>query len=408
MIVLDISRLLSRAGRGTPTGIDRVELAYAEHLIAGGAAGFSAVTPWGGLAPLPLPEVRRYVEALAAVWREGTVSARRGGRGRVRLLALGLWLHALRHSRRALHARLQVADKVPVYLLVSHHHLDRRRVLARVKRRGEAAFVCLIHDLIPIEFPEYARPGHDRRHRRRIETAAALADAVIVGSSEIRRALQPYLEKAGRAPPVLVAPFGVDLEEVAAGPPLPEAPYFVFVGTIEPRKNHLLLLNLWRELAGEPAATVPRLVLVGRRGWESENAIDMIDRCPALRGLVLERNLVPDREMAWLLKGARALLLPSFAEGFGLPLVEALSLGVPVLCSDIAALRENGGGVPEHFGPLDAPGWRAAILDYAIADSPRRAGQLRRLADWKAVAWETHFAAVEALVAEAAARLQRP
>jgi glycosyltransferase involved in cell wall biosynthesis len=402
VISLDISRLLSRAGRGTPTGIDRVELAYAEHLIAAGTACFSATTPLGGLAPLPLPEVQRYVEAVAAMWREGPASPRR--RGHAYLLALGLRLHGLRHGRRALHPRLQ-GDRRHVYLLVSHHHLDRRRVIAGVKQRGEAAFVCLIHDLIPIEFPEYARPGQDRRHRRRIETAAALADAVIVGSNEIGRALQPYLERAGRAPPVLVAPFGVDPANVAAtGPPLPEAPYFVCVGTIEPRKNHLLLLNLWRQLVGEPAGTVPRLVLVGRRGWESENAIDMIERCPGLRGIVLERNLVSDTEMARLLKGARALLLPSFAEGFGFPLVEALALGTPVLCSDLPALRENGGGVPEHFGPLDAPAWRAAILDYAVAESHRRADQLRRLAGWTAATWEAHFAAVDALVAETAAR----
>ncbi len=62
MIVLDISRLLSRAGRGTPTGIDRVELAYAEHLIAAGAPlCFTAVTPWGGLALLPRPAAEDYV-----------------------------------------------------------------------------------------------------------------------------------------------------------------------------------------------------------------------------------------------------------------------------------------------------------------------------------------------------------
>ena len=403
MIVLDISRLLSRAGRGTPTGIDRVELAYAEHLIAAGAPlCFTAVTPWGGLALLPRPAAEDYVAALAAVWRERAASPRH--RRRVRRLARRLRFSSLWPRPRALPAQLHAATDRPVYLLVSHHHLERRRLIGRLKRRGGAGFVCLIHDLIPMEFPEYARPGQDLRHRRRIETTAALADAVIVGSAATRDALQPYLDRGGQRPSVLVSPFGIDLPVLAAdGPPLPDAPYFVCVGTIEPRKNHLLLLHLWRRLAEEGGAPAPRLVLIGHRGWETGNAVEMLDRCPALRGLVIERSQAADTEMARLLKGARALLLPSFAEGFGFPMVEALALGVPVLCSDLAALRENGGEVPEYLDPLDARAWRDAILDYSPDASPRRQAQLRRLAGWRATEWRDHFAAVEGLLAQIAA-----
>ncbi len=289
-------------------------------------------------------------------------------------------------------ARLPAAADQPVYLLVSHHHLERRRLIGRLKRRGRASFICLIHDLIPIEFPEYARPGQDLRHRRRIETTAALADAVIVGSAATRDALQPHLDRGGHTPTVLVSPFGIDLPRVPPdGPPLPDAPYFVCVGTIEPRKNHLLLLNLWRRLAEERGPRAPRLVLVGHRGWETGNAVEMLDRCAALHGLVIERNHVPDTEMARLLKGARALVLPSFAEGFGFPMVEALALGVPVLCSDLAALRENGGDVPEYLDPLDGRGWRDAILDYSPDASPRRQAQLGRLAGWKTTGWRGPF-----------------
>jgi glycosyltransferase involved in cell wall biosynthesis len=403
VIVFDISRLLSRAGRGTPTGIDRVELAYAQHLIAGSAPlCFTALTPWGGLGLLPRPAADDYVAAIAAVWREAAASPSR--RRRVRRLARRLRLEPLRRGPRALHARLPAAVDQPVYLLVSHHHLERRRLIGRLKRRGRASFVCLIHDLIPIEFPEYARPGQDLRHRRRIETAASLADAVIVGSAATRDALQPHLDRGGHTPAVLVAPFGIDLPEMTAdGPPLPDAPYFACVGTIEPRKNHLLLLNLWRRLAEERGPRAPRLVLVGHRGWETGNAVEMLDRCPALRGLVLERNHVPDVEMARLLKGSCALLLPSFAEGFGFPMIEALGLGVPALCSDLAALRENGGDVPEYLDPLDSRGWRDAILDYSSDTSPRREAQLGRLAGWKTTGWQAHFTAVDALIAQTAA-----
>jgi glycosyltransferase involved in cell wall biosynthesis len=286
-------------------------------------------------------------------------------------------------------------------MLVSHHHLEKHRAIARLKRQFGARFVCLIHDLIPIEFPEYALPGQNDKHRRRIETAAALADAVIVNSAVTREGFAPYLARAGRAPPVVVAPFGVDSPAaLPAGPPPVKAPYFVCVGTIEARKNHLLLLNLWRQLAEELGAAAPRLVLIGQRGWETENAIDMLERCPALRGVVFERANVPDDEASRLVQGARALLLPSFAEGFGFPLIEALALGVPVLCSNLAAFRENGGDVPEYLDPLDGLGWRSAVIDYALPSSPRRAAQLHRLSGWRAPSWQDHFAAVEALIAE--------
>jgi glycosyltransferase involved in cell wall biosynthesis len=271
------------------------------------------------------------------------------------------------------------------------------------------SFVCLIHDLIPIEFPEYSRPGQDKRHRRRVETVRDLADAVIVPSAATGTALRSQIDSDGRRHRMLVAPFGVELPTVGATELLlPKRPYFVCLGTIEARKNHLLLLNLWRDFAAQTGSNSPILVLVGRRGWEIENTIDMLDRCPALRGIVSECGALPDRKAVRLLKNARALLLPTHAEGFGFPLGEALACGTPVLCSDIPALREIGGGVPEYFHPLDAGAWRAAILDYAVDPSARREAQLHRLADWQPPRWTDHFAAVDALLAELAAAPDQP
>ncbi|HEY1431607.1 MAG TPA: glycosyltransferase family 1 protein, partial [Stellaceae bacterium] len=321
---------------------------------------------------------------------------------RTKRLARMLHAAALSRGEHALRTQFRSKTGRAVYLLVSHHHLEKIRAIARLKREARACFVCLIHDLIPIEFPEYALPGQNDKHRRRIETAAALADAVIVNSTVTCESFAPYLARAGRTPPVLVAPFGVDLPKaLPAETSAVKQPYFVCVGTIEARKNHLLLLNLWRQLADELGDASPRLVLIGQRGWETESAIDMLERCPALRGIVFERSNVPDAEAAHLVRGAQALLLPSFAEGFGFPLVEALALGVPVLCSDLPALRENGGDVPEYFDPLDGVGWRNAVIDYALPASTRRAAQLGRLSAWRPPSWRDHFAAVEALITEA-------
>jgi len=402
VILFDLSRLISRAGRETPTGIDRVELAYAEHLLAGDLpVAFTMLTPVGRFGLLPTAAADDYVRTLAGVWRHPTAPERI----RIaRLMARRLRAAALLRGKSYCSAQFRSEAGHPAYLLVSHHHLEKRHVIARLKHKARARFVCLIHDLIPIAYPEYALPGQDQKHRRRIETAAALADAVIVNSNVTRDTFQPYLDRTGRTPPVLAAPFGVDLPAPQpAGPPPLKPPYFVCVGTIEARKNHLLLLNLWRQLATELGDGAPALVLIGQRGWETENAIDMLERCPALRGVVLERGNLPDAELARLILGAQALLLPSFAEGFGFPVVEALALGTPVLCSNLPALRENGGEVPEYLDPLDGAGWRQAVIDYSLPASSRRAAQLARLAGWTPPRWEDHFKSVEKLIAEVGA-----
>ena len=403
MIVLDLSRLLSRAGRETPTGIDRVELAYAEHLIATDpAARFATTTLSAGLGLVPRRTAEAFVAAIGAAWRSSRDIA--GDQRRVRRLGRRGRLAALAAGKGRLFATSRHGGERPVYLLVSHHHLEKPAIFERLKARSGARFVCLIHDLIPMQFPEYARPGQAENHRRRIENAIRFADAVIVNSGVTRDALLPYIEHAGRDTPVLVAPLGLDLPHDSNSFPTPlQRPYFVYIGTIEAKKNHLLLLNLWRQLAADLGNAAPMLLLIGQRGWETENVVDMLERCPALRGTVIEYNTLPDSEMVRLLKGARALLLPSFAEGFGFPLIEAFGVGVPALCSDIPALRETGGAVPEYLDPLDGPGWRAAILDYAVPDSPRRAAQLDRLRGWCPPTWREHFDKVEGLIAETAA-----
>jgi glycosyltransferase involved in cell wall biosynthesis len=105
----------------------------------------------------------------------------------------------------------------------------------------------------------------------------------------------------------------------------------------------------------------------------------------------VKENL-PDRLVAEYLLSARALLNPSFAEGFGLPVAEALSLGVPVICSDLPELREVGGLAPEFLSPHNEEIWYRAISDYAQSCSERRARQLARISNWRPVRWDEHFA----------------
>lgn len=387
-VILDISRLIASAQRASPTGIDRVELAYARRWSAdpGLPCTFIAEVPLLGFAALPQPVVAELVTATEESWSQGGSRALAAAR-RARLAAP--------FGRSALTDLVRRPDPKAL-LLVSHRALERPARIAALRRQG-CRFVPLIHDLIPLLHPEFARQGHAERHRQRIATTAEMADAIVVNSAATAADLEPWLSARVAPPPVAVAPLGITAPEVED--PLPGTrPYFVVVGTIEPRKNHLLLLNLWRQMAASLGPDAPRLVVVGRRGWENENVLDMLERCAAIDGVVRETGALPDTEVAALLRGARALLFPSFAEGFGLPLAEALALGVPVIASDLPALREVGGAAPDFLDPLDGAAWRSAVLDYAHPDSKARAAQIMRIAHWKQPSWSEHFAIVDQLL----------
>lgn len=401
-VLLDVTRLLECGRRRTPTGIDRVEVAYVRRWIGEAEERVTFVAPsgWGDLAAVPRDTVAAMLDALDLAWSGQPGHDRAAARaGRIGSRALSALLAGIgrRVVRRAI-----AGPRRCIYLLVSHRALEQPEPIERLREQG-VAFVPLIHDLIPATHPEYVRPGAAMQHLRRIATVAALADGVIVNSASTAEVLGPHLVRSGPRPPVVVAPLGVALPDTRPAAPA-ESPYFVVLGTVEPRKNHLLLLHLWREFGERLGPAAPRLVLVGRRGWENENVLDMLDRCTLLRGLVQEESELTDAEIAALLRGSRALLFPSFAEGYGLPLAEALSLGVPAICSDLPALREVGGDAPDYLDPLDGPGWRRLIRDYAEAHSPARAAQLARLAHWVAPGWDEHFDRVDALLAAIARR----
>lgn len=396
-VILDISRLISRVRYATPSGVDRVEMAYARGLsrLYGDMLSFAAVHPTGLYGRIGRATALAYLDELEQRWAtENDEPPQRS------IASILPWMARLLPHR----PPPLKADQPAVYIQVSPHHLTDAGTVRRILAREQARFLCMVHDLIPIEFPEYARPTGAALHRRRMETLAACADAVIVNSAATGRSFQPWIDRGDRKIAVHVALLGT--EPLAASTPkaiADERPCFVCIGTIEPRKNHLLLLNLWRHLAEIlPAAKVPRLVIVGKRGWENEQVLDMLDRCPALRPHVQEVNGCPDSRLASILRGARGLLMPSFAEGFGMPVAEALSAGVPVICSDIPAHHEVGGMTPDYADPLDGPRWKELVLDFAGC-GPAWTAQQQRLPHWTAPTWEGHML----IAAQAIAALQQ-
>jgi glycosyltransferase involved in cell wall biosynthesis len=403
-VLFDASRLVFRLARGRAlTGIDRVALAYARWLQARTDVELEPVWCFEGrLLPVAPGLLRWMVEAkpreaagAATTW-SSLVTALASAADDGQALRAGA---GGRTDRGWLMEGLRLAWPVPLraglsagdlYLNVSHYGVGQGGLLARLRRRGVKP-VVMVHDLIPILHPEFCTPGGALKHALRMEAVLAHAALVIANSASTAEAVAAFALDEGRAPPPLcVAPLGLEPAFLAAPEDVRAArPYFVCVGTLEPRKNLAFLLTLWSRLAERMGEEAPRLVLVGRRGWENEAVIDLLERAPAVRRLVHEVCDLTDGQLASLMAGAAALLAPSFAEGFDLPAAEALALGAPVIASDIPVHRELAGGA-ELIDPLDGPGWLAAI-ETAAREAPwAQAPRPSRTAP----TWERHFAIV--------------
>jgi len=253
-------------------------------------------------------------------------------------------------------------------------------------RRGRP-LVVTIHDAVPWSHPQTLTPRGVRWHRRMAERAARTADLVIVPTQAVAAELGPILALGDRVRVVGEGVSGAlalpaDAEARAARLGLPER-YLLTLATLEPRKG---LAELVAALA-EPAAPDLPLLVVGQPGWGGvdPSALAAAAGLPADRFRVLGR--LPDADLAVALARATALVVPSHAEGFGLPLLEGMAAGVPVLTSTAPALVEVAGGaaLSSGLGPSElAEALRRIVEDELLRRDLVVAG-LRRAADFS---WE--------------------
>jgi glycosyltransferase involved in cell wall biosynthesis len=162
--------------------------------------------------------------------------------------------------------------------------------------------------------------------------------------------------------------------------------YLLFVGTVEPKKNVRGLVEAYRRLVARDNQ-IPPLVIAGRLGWMFEGVLQQVSE-PKLQGRVRFLGPVPDDDLPALLSGASVFVFPSLYEGFGLPVLEAMACGVPVITSRISALPEVVGEAGLLVDPLKPDEISAAIT--LVLQDPRRAALMRErgLARAKEFSWE--------------------
>ena len=392
---LDLTRLISRVGRGPWTGIDRVELEYLARLRKADAPVYALVRARRGYALLDPHGVRLIEKFLLALTDHGKNNLRPKMPGssiafRLRTGAMLRRLATARARNGGLKNLLkQVLPPETTYLNVGHSNLS-AEVLAGFRADRDAQISVFVHDTIPLDFPQFQREDTVLSFERKMRNVAKFADLIICNSRQTKLDVTRVMSDWGKVPPIVVAHLGVETA-TAAPQDLPRGidlsrPYFVAVGTIEPRKNHAFLLDLWERFS--PASDAPQLFIVGRRGWKNESVFQRLDRRPAN---VSELNTLSDGAITALLQGSSGLLAPSHCEGFGLPALEAGALGVPVICNTLAVFREILSEYPIYADVADIYSWETMIRKLAVNSSSVNSLMQGTRVELAVPCWTDHF-----------------
>jgi glycosyltransferase involved in cell wall biosynthesis len=287
--------------------------------------------------------------------------------------------------------------------------LHKGGALVGLSRRHGFRLAVLCYDLLPLTHPEWFFPEDVARFgaywRQTIPAAARIlcnADCVAQDLRDFARAealggCEPVVVPLGYAPPRLPA----------ALPPLPAplAPgrFALFVSTVEPRKGHAVLVEAWRALLarGVPQRAGFHLVFAGRRGWMVD---DVMREIAALSdqpdGQFLHLDGPSDATLARLYREAAFCLYPSRAEGFGLPVIEAMAQGKAVIASTGGAVPQTAGGLAPCLDPLDVPAWTAMLAEWITDPAARGLWEARILRDFRHLSWPE---AAEGIIAAALA-----
>lgn len=383
--VLDLSRTFSRLGHPVQTGIDRVERAYLEEVIR--QEGWVIIRTIRGFLMFEPDRVKRLPEYFDRSDLDGADMA-----STIRAIA------SMRASSLSIRKIMWRMPNGLAYVNVGHTNLNAQTFRAMMEMPDHSKIV-MIHDTIPIDHPEFQTDVARSKFIERLTATINFANHIIVPSDDVKNRIEQRMIGTGHRVPVMVAPIGIDAESAPVNVQKSEKPYFVVLGTIEPRKNHAFLLDIWERMHQKmDASKVPELRIIGARGWKNEALFDRLDNSPLMGRTIFELGPLPDKEMKEHLAGATGLLFPSLAEGFGLPPYEAAALGVPSICSPLPSVEAHLAEMAVYAQPGDMYQWFKAIRDLAsedLAEQTRRRSELRA---YRLPTWYRHFARVFDLI----------
>jgi len=227
--------------------------------------------------------------------------------------------------------------------------------------------VAFIHDLTTILYPEYHLFKNKFLYKHRFANIKKYADVVLTNSEHTKEDIVRHLGIPEGM--IEVTPFGVDERfKPTEGSPI-KRPYICYLGTIEPRKNLTNLFKAFKKLKHNEA--IPhKLVLIGKDGWFYEQIYKEMHEL-GLQNDVVKLGFVPDEDLPAILSEAELFVYPSFYEGFGLPVLEAMACGTPVITSNVSSLPEVGGDAVKYCNPNSVEDLAAKMFEFIKSPEER-------------------------------------
>lgn len=266
--------------------------------------------------------------------------------------------------------------------------------------------VQIIHDMATTVQPQFFEriAANPRDYNSRVLPKSAL---VLTVSKNTNSELTSWLKSQNlKLPKIKVFREGDDFEVAYAQKPsdpkfiergLKGQDYILSVGTIEAKKNHLLLYYVYKR-ALEKGLQLPKLVVVGRKGWGHELPIELMTLDPDVKDQFVLLHDTSDEELSWLYDNCLFSILASFHEGWGIPIAESISRGVPCLSSNTSSMVEVAKGYTQHFSPLSTDECLLAIANLLKPDKLKAARE--HLKGYKQFSWDESYKQVAKLVEE--------
>jgi glycosyltransferase involved in cell wall biosynthesis len=268
-----------------------------------------------------------------------------------------------------------------------------------------------IHDIIAIQHPEFCKSIHRKRLNDVIKSINRKHDWIIAVSQSTKKDLcyytgiseeRVFVTHLAAAPDLYYPEKNVErIERITQKLKIPNKNYFLTLATLEPRKNIEFVARCFKRIITEPGLNNTSLVLAGSRGWKIEKLYKSVRTDPVLKKHVIFTGYIPDKYLNAVYSGALAFIYPSLYEGFGLPPLEAMQCGTPVITSNISSLPEVVGDAGIMVDPKDEDALCQAMIDIVKAntlrdDLSRKGLKQSSLFSWDKCADETiqayHFA----------------
>jgi glycosyltransferase involved in cell wall biosynthesis len=265
--------------------------------------------------------------------------------------------------------------------------------------------IQICYDMLPAVAPQYSSHA-TKRFIKYVDEIYPICDLIFAISESAKNDVSTWLQnQSATVPPIVVIRLGddykgaLDNKTVGMRPAALEGvdEFILCVGTIEARKNHALIYYAYK-LAAQRKIKLPPIAIVGRLGWLTENIYEEMTVDPETKGKFIFLHRVDDDGLSWLYNHALFNVYPSFYEGWGLPIAEAVSRGVPSISSSISSMPEIAGDLINYFSPYSSEELLRCVLDLLEPGAIESAKQ--KLKSYKPTSWDQTFSSVSSRIKE--------